>query len=264
MKQETLSFINFINPDSGLIFNDEEHDKYPLKYYNVINGEGIDVDENKSYYGFVYLGEAVIKIKDNIQSILPKDSYFSHHGEFTLCGNFKAVIIEVITSKGIYLKERFKAMTAIGGVVEDTGRLKYIDGCTDSLLIPPVKKGNPCLNHLHFPKDIRQTPHTHPSHRVGLVIRGQGKCVTPFGDLPLNEGCIFVIKEYDGLLKAVGLDGKMYDAGTHKFDTNFSSMDVIAFHPDSDFGPEDEFHPMINRTIVNGISAKDIDQIRTK
>jgi hypothetical protein len=41
-------------------------------------------------------------------------------------------------------------------------------------------------------------------------------------------------------------------------------MDVIAFHPDSDFGPEDENHPMINRTIVNGVSANAIDEIKTK
>eukprot|EP00968_Pinguiococcus_pyrenoidosus_P010274 scaffold803_cov310-Pinguiococcus_pyrenoidosus.AAC.187 len=32
-------------------------------------------------------------------------------------------------------------------------------------------------------------------------------------------------------------------------------MCVIAFHPDSDFGPQDECHPMINRTIINGRSA---------
>ena len=41
-------------------------------------------------------------------------------------------------------------------------------------------------------------------------------------------------------------------------------MDVIAFHPDSDFGAEDEFHPMINRTIVKGVAANKIDEIRTK
>ena len=29
-----------------------------------------------------------------------------------------------------------------------------------------------------------------------------------------------------------------------------SSLDVVAFHPDSDFGPIANDHPMINRTIV--------------
>ena len=41
-------------------------------------------------------------------------------------------------------------------------------------------------------------------------------------------------------------------------------MNVVAFHPDSDFGATDINHPMINRTIVDGISANSIDSIRTK
>jgi ABC-type amino acid transport substrate-binding protein len=40
-------------------------------------------------------------------------------------------------------------------------------------------------------------------------------------------------------------------------------MDIVAFHPDSDFGPEHDDHPMINRTIVEGVSAKYIENIRT-
>jgi hypothetical protein len=264
MKQETKSFISFGIAEKGLIFNEEHHPKYPLKYYNIINGEGIETLEDKTYFVFIYKGEALIEVDNGIKSILPKDTYFSIHGNFCLRGEFKAVAIEVFNEKGEFKRNKFKAYTTIGGVVEDKGRLKYIDGCTDSLLIPPVKKGDPCLNHLHFPKNITQTPHTHPSHRIGLVIRGRGECVTPFGTLPLEEGVIFVIKEYDGKEKSKGLDGKEYEAGTHKFDTKNSSMDVIAFHPDSDFGPEDEFHPMINKTIVNGISANKLEEIKTK
>lgn len=264
MKQETKSFISFGKAESGLIFDESNHEKYPLVYYNVINGVGMRPKKDYSYFVFVYEGEAQMKIELGIESILPKDTYFSIHGEFSLSGAFKAVVIEVHVDKGEFKKNNYTAMTHIGGVVEEKGRLKYIDGCTDSLLIPPVKKGDPCLNHLHFPKQTTQTPHTHPSHRIGLVIRGEGKCVTPFGDLPLVEGCIFVIKEYNGSEKAIGLDGNQYETGTHKFDTKESGMDVIAFHPDSDFGAEDEFHPMINRTIVNGVSANSLEDIKTK
>jgi len=28
-------------------------------------------------------------------------------------------------------------------------------------------------------------------------------------------------------------------------------MDIIAYHPDSDFGPTDIDHPMLNRTYIN-------------
>ena len=41
-------------------------------------------------------------------------------------------------------------------------------------------------------------------------------------------------------------------------------MDVVAYHPDSDTGPTHDDHPMLNRTIVEGVSARDIDKIRTK
>ena len=41
------------------------------------------------------------------------------------------------------------------------------------------------------------------------------------------------------------------------------SLRVVAFHPDSDFGPEHDFHPMINKTIVDGTSARLIESIRT-
>jgi hypothetical protein len=36
----------------------------------------------------------------------------------------------------------------------------------------------------------------------------------------------------------------------HSFATQGAALDVIAWHPDSDFGPRDEDHPMVNRTIL--------------
>jgi len=264
MIQETKSFISFGQAESGLVFDESTHKKYPLRYYNVINESGLEVKKDKSYFVFIYSGLASLDLPTGQRAVLPKDTYYSVHGEFKLMGMYKAIVIEIDTDKGEFKKNNYTAVTHIGGVVESKGRLKYIDGCTDSLLIPPVKKGDPCFNHLHFPANTTQTPHTHPSHRIGIVIRGTGECVTPFGNLPLEEGCIFVIKEYDGVEVAEGLDGKIYEAGTHKFDTTNSNLDVIAFHPDSDFGAEDEFHPMINRTIVDGISANVLKDIQTK
>jgi hypothetical protein len=142
----------------------------------------------------------------------------------------------------------YHGMRMMGGPLEGVGRLRYIDGCTDSLLVPPVRKGDPCLNHLHFPPGIDQTMHTHPSVRVGLVYRGEGECVTPFETYPLREGMAFVI----------------HTDGLHKFRTHDRTMDIVAWHPDSDTGPTDEDHPIVNRTIVDGVSASKIDAIRTK
>jgi quercetin dioxygenase-like cupin family protein len=114
-----------------------------------------------------------------------------------------------------------------------------------------VKLGDPCFNLLHFPEGIDQTEHTHPSDRIGMVIRGLGECVVDGGEtiIPLEAGMIFCI----------------HTDGLHKFRTlRGSEMTVLAYHPDSDFGPTDTFHPMLNRTIVNGVSASKLPEIQTK
>ena len=156
-----------------------------------------------------------------------------------------------IANKGgghfIAIKRGHNGSTLRGGPIEASGRLRYIDGCTDSLLLSPDVYGDPCFNHLHFPKGIDQTMHIHPSARIGIVARGRGVAVTPEGEYPLVPGLAFVITP-DGL---------------HKFRTEDETMDVIAFHPDSDFGPNDDDHPMINRTIVDGVCAALIEDIRT-
>jgi quercetin dioxygenase-like cupin family protein len=41
----------------------------------------------------------------------------------------------------------------------------------------------------------------------------------------------------------------------HSFFTEDEALRVIAYHPDTDTGPSDGDHPMINRTMVGGVSA---------
>jgi len=127
----------------------------------------------------------------------------------------------------------------LGGPVERLGRLRYIDGCTDSLLAPPLLRGDPCLNYLHIPPGVDQTPHTHPSFRLGVVLRGAGVCRTAEGDHAMTPGSCFLI----------AADGR------HSFHTADEELAVVAFHPDSDFGPTHEDHPMLNRTVVDGVTA---------
>lgn len=136
-----------------------------------------------------------------------------------------AMLVTVKTYRGIFL---------LGGPIENGGRLRYIDGCTDTGLIQPLRQGDPCLNYLHFPAGIRQTEHHHPSHRIGLVFAGEGLChhddelVTP-----MRSGGIFIIP-----------------AGTpHRFETADHVLRIVAFHPDSEFGPTDESHQMLNATL---------------
>lgn len=133
-------------------------------------------------------------------------------------------------------REGFRGVRAFGGPIEPRGRLRYIDGCSDSLLCGPPLLGDPCLNHLHFPPGIEQTFHDHPSVRSGVVARGSGWCETPEGRVPLRAGMVWIIQ-----------------AGqVHRFITTSDKLDVVAYHPDSDWGPTDEEHPMVNRTWVDG------------
>jgi quercetin dioxygenase-like cupin family protein len=128
----------------------------------------------------------------------------------------------------------YEGVFQLGGPIEATGRLRYIDGCTDSLLLSPPILGDPCLNHLHIPAGTTQTKHVHPSVRVGVVVRGEGICNTPDGEHALRPGLAFMIAP--GVL--------------HSFCTKSASLDVVVYHPDSDTGPTHEDHPMLNRTVI--------------
>ena len=203
--------------------------------------------ETGTVYGYVYEGPTEISV--DVGSSSTRRSFTLHDGMYFAC----AASVQVRGGSGVlHLVHHHKAMFMIGGPVEDgPGRLPYIDGCTDSLLIAPDVKGAPCLNHLHFPPGVVQTQHTHPSGRSGVVVQGKGLCVCDDGDirLPLQPGMAFVIPA--NVL--------------HAFETTHDQeLDVIAFHPDSDFGPSFDDHPMINRTMIDGISASRINSIQTR
>lgn len=133
----------------------------------------------------------------------------------------------------------FGGFFQLGGPAEQRGRLRYIDGCSDSLLISPVVLGDPCLNLLYLPPRTTQRQHTHPSCRLGMIASGRGVCRTPDGDFDLHAGMVFQIAP----------DAK------HSFHTQSDSLRVFAWHPDSDTGPTHHDHPMINRTMIDGVSA---------
>lgn len=128
----------------------------------------------------------------------------------------------------------YAGLRQLGGPVEATGRLSYIDGCSDTLLVCPPRLGEPCLNHLHIPAGTDQSEHTHPSIRLGAILSGRGVCRTGGHEIALAPGAVWAIEE----------------GCAHSFATREHALDVIAWHPDSDFGPRDEDHPMVNRTIL--------------
>lgn len=115
------------------------------------------------------------------------------------------------------------------------GDLSYIDGCSNSVIVPPPRNGDPCLNYLYFPPGIMQTRHTHPSIRLGYVLSGKGKAHLPNKDVDLNAGDVFLLERH----------------ALHNFSTSSNeSMSLVVFHPDSESGPTDEFNPMKSRTYI--------------
>jgi quercetin dioxygenase-like cupin family protein len=195
-----------------------------------------------THFVYVFKGNAVLSYGEKLYPLVEGAYACVPHSGYIAGG--EGIIIT---------KQNYNGMFMIGGPAEHEGRLKYIDGCTDSLLIPPVMLGDPCLNLLYFPADIDQTMHTHPSDRIGVIMSGKGKCVAVNNDskelIDLVPGMIFCI----------------HANGEHKFQTPYGEhMRVLAFHPDSDYGPTHQFHPMLNRTIVDGVSANQLPEIQTK
>ncbi len=176
-----------------------------------------------THFLFVERGDATLSLRGR-DLLLPPGWHASVPGPAVVTGDRGLVI----TRGG------WRGLLQIGGPLEERGRLRYIDGCTDTLLVAPPRFGDACLNHLHIPPGTAQTQHTHPSLRAGLIVRGRGRCVTPDGEQALLPGLAFVIP-----------------AGCrHSFFTDDLALDVLAYHPDSDFGPTDAAHPMVNRTVL--------------
>jgi len=203
---------------------------------------GIEMEDDGTHYIMCVKGPTIL-VYNSIKHTMIDGMYASVPGKCMVVGG-----------KGLIATRRdYKGVFNLGGPAEEQGRLKYIDGCTDSVLIHPPKVGDPCMNLLYFPPGIDQTPHTHPSVRVGTVVSGKGRCHY------WDDGEEKTVDLIEGMIWCIHTDG------LHKFSTPYGeSMRVMPYHPDSDTGPDDENHPMINRTIVDGVSASKIDAIRTK
>ncbi len=195
-------------------------------------GGGVDHVEHDG------VGTAFVVVLDGCRARLP-------HGEHPLPPASYAVLTEparVDHGAGLLVTHRsHDGLPMIGGPVEWTGRLRYIDGCSDTVLVSPVVRGDPSLNLLHLPSGVTQSDHQHPSVRVGMVVAGSGRCVIDRADThELVPGMVFVLPP----------------RRTHRFETVDAELLVIAWHPDSDVGPTDDDHPMLNATLRPDTAAR--------
>jgi len=182
-----------------------------------------------SIYGYSY-SDSIIQV-DNKEYKLEAGQYFGLGVKNEIRGKVSGKLFLV-------LRLGYIVPNTLGWI-EKKGRLSYIDGCSDSLLVYPSRLGDGSLNLLYFPPGTNQSFHRHPSIRVGCVVDGYG--FSNYGEPGLEEE--------DKL--STGLAFSLSEQERHRFRTESSSMTIIAYHPDGDWGPTDHNHTMLNRTYVS-------------
>lgn len=215
--------------EAPIVKIDASKTMYPTIGYMIEDDELIlENTEYSTLYGYSFGKSRLICNGLNVD--LFEGEYFSlpsFSGTFNADASSKLMVIE---RKGYHGQK-------VIGCLEDTGRLCYIDGCSDSMLVYPPRFGDSTLNSLHFPPNIAQSFHTHPSIRIGCVASGKGRACSKDKEHEIKQGDLWLIEEQE----------------LHRFrtDKDGEKMIVIAFHPDSEWGPTDHNHTMLNRTYIN-------------
>ena len=120
------------------------------------------------------------------------------------------------------------------------GNLSYMDGGTNTNAINPSRSGDPVINYVFFPKGMDQTPHVHPSHRIGFCVRGHGQTDLIEDRVPMKRGDVFFMSRME----------------LHHFLTPQDDCVLFVFAPDSESGPTDEFNPLKARTYIDRREVK--------
>lgn len=210
-----------------------EGDAYPTAMHAISGiGSNLEITIVAAVYGYVHGGTATVTSKSGVHHLNDSGCFVVGRGSLIEVTS-KDTTVVLFFRYGYNPLEMFSAREAVG-------RLSYIDGCSDTVLIPPPRAGDACLNHLHFPVGILQTQHIHPTIRLGLVVSGHGRA---YCDDPNNTWEI-------GLYPGVAFMLTPQERHSFRTDLDSDTMDIIAFHPDSNTGPTDDNHPMINRTYI--------------
>ncbi|MGP1384135.1 MAG: cupin domain-containing protein [Thainema sp.] len=202
----------------------------------------LQLSSTGTHFGYVFQGEA--KLHRGDRSAQPP---FPLQAGMYFCLP-AAGVLDGTTSAGIVITcPDYAGVFSLGGPIEERGRLAYINGGTNSVLIPPPLLGEPCLHAMYLPPQIEQTAHTHPSYRIGIVVGGEGYIETPEGGDAIAPGDIFLIPaDYE-----------------HRFCTGDKGLTAVVFHPDSEAGFSHRDNPMLRRTLVEGVSASALPHLQT-
>lgn len=229
---DTLSFAVHTGNEAGLIFDNSAHQFYPTKTYRVINGEGMAIREDCSYYGYVCGGTAKISFGSRPRYTFISGMYFSSVGSFkfegTTCRS-NLVIIEVLPLKHYYHND-FSSFFTVGGPIEGRGRVQTHQGRTESVLIAPITAAAPTLTHHQYGPHIADKARSYDTYRIGVAARGNATICSPFGNYPIESSNVVLIKEA-GVNQGFGLDGQSHQIGQHSFQTKDLKFDIVKFKP---------------------------------
>lgn len=208
----------------------DHQESYPCELIHHQGAGLVLIPSDSTAYGYVLHGTI-----DDSLTVVKQGHWFCLTG----INNNSLTITCSESSNVVFIMRRgFKGQRSQGGPLEARGRLVYIDGCSDSLVVYPPRLGDPSLNYLYFPSGIAQTYHLHPSARYGIVIDGKGwadwKNSNGDNSQELIQGQAFYLASLE----------------QHRFRTQDSCMKILAFHPDGDWGPQDHNHTMLNRTYL--------------
>ena len=204
----------------------ETDDRWPLRLTKLESGESRAFDYTRGTY-YIMLQNASyysdnVKL-ENVNAALAVNNHFT-----VKCGQGTAVVIEYLGVK--LLESRYYVQDKLG-----MGNLNYMDGGTNTTAINPGRLGDPVINYVHFPAGMKQTLHTHPSHRVGMVLEGRGQVELDDDNFELIPGDVFFMQR--NVL--------------HNFTCPYNEDVVLfVFAPDSGTGPTDEVNPLKIRTYV--------------
>jgi quercetin dioxygenase-like cupin family protein len=201
-------------------------DRWPLRVTKLEPGESRAFDASAGTH-YVLLQNASY-YADNIK-FEDVNAAFAINNHFTVkCGAGSAAVIEY---PGLHLLE---SRYYVQDVLEQ-GNLSYIDGGTNTTAVNPGRLGDPVVNYVHFPAGMTQTLHTHPSHRIGMILQGQGLVELDNSDFELQQGDVFFMQR--NVL--------------HNFTCPYDQDVVLfVFAPDSGTGPTDEVNPLKIRTYI--------------
>jgi quercetin dioxygenase-like cupin family protein len=205
----------------------ETKDRWPLKITKLEMGETRSFDQTSGMYYVMLQNSSYYADNVHFEKV---NAAIAVSTNFTIkCDSGSAAVIEYM---GLHLLEsRYYIQEEL-----DLGNLSYIDGGTNTTAINPGRLGDPVINYVHFPAGMYQTLHTHPSHRVGMVVKGKGKVELDDGEFDLKQGDVFFLRR--NVL--------------HNFHCPYENEDVIlfVFAPDTGTGPTDEVNPLKIRTYI--------------